>query len=63
MKLKKARLKAGLTLSDAGERIGVSDAAVCQWEKGKTKPKAELLPKIASAYGCTIDDLFKRDDW
>ena len=60
MKFKEKREKAGLTLIEAGELIGVSDAAICQWEKGKTMPKSTLLPKIAKAYGCNIDDLYER---
>lgn len=60
MGFKEARNKACLTLSEAGERIGVTDAAICQWEKGKTMPKAALLPKIAKVYGCNIEDLYEK---
>lgn len=52
-----ARKKAGLSQDAVAKQLGVSSAAVCQWETGKTEPRAKLLPKIANAYGCTIDDL------
>lgn len=55
------RKKAGLTQVEAANSLGVSDAAVCQWEKGETMPTGKRLPEIANLYGCTIDDLLKED--
>ena len=55
------RKKAGLTQQQVADHLGISDAAVVQWEKGKTFPKTEFLPKLAKLYGCTVDDLLKED--
>ena len=52
-----AREKAGLTQAVVAEKLGVTGAAVCQWEKGKTSPKLPMLRKIANLYGCTVDEL------
>ena len=54
-----ARLKAGLTQKYVAEQLGVTQAAVSQWETGLTKPQTSLLPKIAQLYSTTIDELLK----
>lgn len=62
MGMKSARVKAGKTVAQVMKEMGVSDAAVYMWETGKTKPRASLLPRLASFYGCTIDELLAADD-
>jgi transcriptional regulator with XRE-family HTH domain len=46
---------------EAAKALGVSDAAVCQWEKGETMPSGKRLPEIAKLYKCTVDKLLKED--
>lgn len=53
------RKKAGLTQQQVADELGISDSAVNQWEKGKSFPRTEFLPKLAKLYGCTVDDLLK----
>ena len=60
--MKSARVKAGKTVAQVMKEMGVSDAAVYMWETGKTKPRASLLPRLASFDGCTIDELLAADD-
>lgn len=55
------RLKNGLSQAAVAEALGVSAASVCQWETGKTQPRAEKLPVIAALYGCTVEDLLSPD--
>lgn len=59
MGLVSERKKAGLTQQQVADELGVSDSAVNQWEKGKTFPRTEFLPKLAKLFGCTVDDLLK----
>ncbi len=59
MSFKGARERAFLTQEEAAEKIGVKQVCVHAWEVGKWNPRASILPKIASVYGCKIDDLFK----
>lgn len=61
MALVALRKKAGLTQMAVARSLGVSDSAVNQWEKGKTFPKTEQLPKLAKLYGCTVDELLKEE--
>ena len=51
------RKRAGLEQSDVAKCINVTQGAVSMWECGKNFPQAELLPKIAALYGCTVDEL------
>ena len=56
------REKCGLTQVELGRAVGVDNTTVCKWETGGSLPRAELLPKIADALGCRIDDLLMRSD-
>lgn len=55
------RKKANLTQDVVAEFLHVTGSSVCQWETGKTAPRASLLPQIAKLYGCTIDELLKEE--
>jgi transcriptional regulator with XRE-family HTH domain len=57
----KYRKRAKLTQAEVARAIGVSDAAVCQWEKGETMPNAARLTQIAKLYKCKVDDLLKKE--
>ena len=43
--LKQARLSAGLTQKQLGEKCGMADSAIRKYESGKIKPKIETLKK------------------
>lgn len=57
-----ARKKSGLSQAAVAKSLGVTDAAVCMWETGKSFPRGSLIPKIAELYGCTTDSLFIPDE-
>lgn len=61
MALATLRKKAGLTQADVAKELGITDSAVNQWEKKKTFPKTEVLPKLARLYSCTVDELLKEE--
>lgn len=61
MGIKEARLRAGLSVRDVMEKLGVSDAAVYQWETGVTVPRVPMLLRLADLYHCTTDDLLGRN--
>lgn len=62
MGFREARVKAGLSVAQVMEALGVSDAAVYQWETGVTVPNGKRLPKIAKLYNCTVDDLLDEEE-
>lgn len=47
----KGRKNRQMTLQQIADRVGVSYPAVQQWEKGKTTPSRENVPKLAQALG------------
>lgn len=57
MGFKSARVKAGKTVSEVMDHLGVSDAAIYQWEAGVYQPRTAKLVKLAAFYGCSVDDL------
>ena len=61
MSFRSARKKRGISALEAAEKLGVTDAAIYQWECGIFLPTAKRLPEIAKLYGCTIDELLEKD--
>ena len=52
-RLSELRSAAKLTQNAVAKAVGVSRAAVTQWESGLTKPKGEYIHALAKLYGCT----------
>lgn len=61
MSFKRARMKRGLTVAQAADRLGISDAAIYQWESGVYLPTAKRLREIAALYHCTVDELLEQE--
>ena len=57
IRLKNLREKAGLTVPDVAEKVGVTPTTIYDWESTKTQPKISVLPKLAEALGVTIRTL------
>jgi len=62
MGFKDARVKAGKTVKEVMDEIGVSDAAVYSWETGQYTPSKDKLVKLADFYGTTVDSLLRDND-
>ena len=52
------RTEKGLSQSQLGEMLGVTNKAVSKWENGVAKPNTSLLPKIAEIFDITVEELF-----
>lgn len=61
MSFRGARIKAEMSVLNAAKALGVTDAAVYQWETGMYIPTGKRLPEIAKLYGVTVDELLKQD--
>ena len=59
---RRERLKARKTIKEVMQHLGVSDAAVCQWETSVYKPSADKLLMLANFYGCTMEALMTDTD-
>ena len=55
--LYRLRKKAGLSQSQLGGKVGVSNKAVSKWENGLAKPGLDIVHKLADILGVTVDDL------
>ena len=62
MSFRDARLKAGKTVQDVVDSLGVTDAAVYMWETRKTVPKTKHLKRLAELYNTSIDDLLREEE-
>ena len=52
------RARRGLSQAELGEKSGVSQAAICQIETGRVKPRLETVFRIANALGVDMPELF-----
>lgn len=59
MNLKKIREARNITQMELSEKISVPQSTIASWETGRAFPRAEKLPDIAKALGCTIDELLQ----
>lgn len=60
--VKRARYRAGVSVKDAADRLGISRAAIYQYERGELTPGAVIAKGLADLYGTTVDDLLGLDD-
>ncbi len=61
MNFTSCRKTAGFTQEEVAKNLGIDQSTVALWETGKTRPRAQLLPKIAALYRCSIDELLSAD--
>lgn len=62
MSFKSARVKAGISLGDAANALEVSRTSIWLWETGKGMPLSEKLLRMAKLYGCSVDELLRKDE-
>lgn len=56
----RARMAAGMTQAQLAQAIGVKPQQVGNWERGDRNPKLDALDRIASACGCSVQDLIRK---
>ena len=57
--IKLRRINAGLETVQAAEKLSISMSTFYKLEQGHQKPSAELIARMAKAYECTTDEIFK----
>lgn len=55
--IRRIRENKGMTQAYLAERAGISQAMLCQIERGTRNPSLQVGREIADAVGCTLDDL------
>lgn len=61
-KIKELRIMKSLTQKELGQRMGISQQQIAQYENGKLNPKIETLQKIADALEVPRNLLFENLD-
>lgn len=56
--LKAARINAGLSAQEAGERVGKTRQTIAYWENGARLIPAVELMKLCDVYGIGIEHIF-----
>lgn len=51
-----------LTQGELGEKLGVTNKAVSKWENGAAKPTTDILRKLATLYGVSVETLLMEKD-
>jgi transcriptional regulator with XRE-family HTH domain len=59
---REARLIAGLNQGELAERLGTTQSAVSNWERGRDVPRVDTLGRILQACGFEADITFRRHD-
>ena len=59
MSFSSARKAAGISQADVAAALGVTRAAVNDWEHGRFAPRGKRLPQIAKLLGCTVDEILE----
>lgn len=60
--LRTTRKAKGLTMKELGEKVGVSESAISQYETGKREADFETLLKIGEVLDCSVDYLLRGED-
>ncbi|MBQ8984041.1 MAG: helix-turn-helix transcriptional regulator [Lachnospiraceae bacterium] len=55
--IRQARTEKGMTQSELGDLIGVTNKAVSRWERGESFPDVAILDHLAECLGLQIEDL------
>ena len=61
-RLRELRLSQGWSLRDVSERTGMSQSAICLYEKGKRALKSPKVKALAKLYGVSTDYLYQISD-
>jgi transcriptional regulator with XRE-family HTH domain len=60
--IKEARLRAGLTQTELGDRLGKAQSVIARWERGDVQPSLETLRDVIRACGLELGFHLSRFD-
>ena len=62
MGIKKHREAAGMSQNELADKLEVNQTAVSMWETGKSVPRYNKLVKMSQLFGCSIEELMKKEE-
>lgn len=57
-RIKVFRIKSGIRQVELAEQLGVSQAAITNWERGNSQPTRDNIAKLAQIFNCSTDALY-----
>lgn len=57
--LKRERMKKGYSQRELAEIVGITNPAICKYERNQRIPMVDVAFKLAEALGVTVDELLK----
>lgn len=58
--IRKLREEKGFSQTDVAKRSGITQAMLCQIERGTKNPSLQVANEIALALGCNLEELLKK---
>ena len=58
MRIREMRKRAGMTQMELAKVLGVDRSSIAKWERGYNAPRTSMLPKVAAAMNCSVDELY-----
>lgn len=55
--IRRIREEKGISQKQISEKVGVSQAMICQIERGTKNPSLQIGMEIAKVFNCTVDEL------
>lgn len=62
MKIKTLRQARGISQQAFANQLGVDRSTVTKWETGRAEPRCAIVPRIAEALHCSIDELYETEN-
>ena len=62
MDIKSARIAAHMTQEELARASSISRIALLRYENGQREPSVSVAAKIATALGCSVDDLVNKKE-
>lgn len=56
------RRELDISQAELAKKLGVNQSTVAGWELGERTPKLSRLLQVAEFFGCTVDELIKKED-
>ena len=61
MSIKDMRLALRMSQKELGAAVGVSDIAICTWERGTREPSRKHVKALVEVLGCKVEDVISVD--
>lgn len=62
-RIREYKRKNGLTATELGKLVGLSQSSISFFENERRRPRIENLEKIADVFGCTVNDLLGKENY